>query len=63
MTEKNVGTPLKKSVKLEVVEAESGKPGFGWEMSTETKEALEEIEDNVRNALQRSGTLIVGTPS
>lgn len=58
MTDKKIGTLLESKVAHVIVEAQSGKPGFGWELKEETRREIEELEDNVRNAEHKSGMLM-----
>ncbi len=49
--------------KISVKEIESdGKrvPGLGWKVSKQTLREIDEIEDNIRSAEQKSGMLLMG---
>lgn len=49
--------------KISVKEIESdGKrvPGLGWKVSKQTRREIDEIEDNIRSAEQKSGMLLMG---
>ncbi len=35
-------------------------PGLGWKVSDQTRSEIDEIEDNIRSAEQKSGMLLMG---
>lgn len=53
------GKPLERPSPPEI-HLEPGDPGFGWEMSEETKRKIEEIENNTRQAMANAHKVIVG---
>lgn len=40
--------------------ADDSRPGLGWELSEDTRRAIEEIDANIRAAEQMSGQLVAG---
>lgn len=60
MPTKPFGEPLHRPAPREVVSTDGIRPGLGWEVSTETRREIEEIEANSRAAEQQSGSVVFG---
>ena len=62
MNQKRFGEPLRRTAVQEIVSvpSEQRSPGLGWEISTEAREEIEKIEENIRLAEQRSGSIVIG---
>ena len=60
MSKERLGSPLPHEG-LEPVPHEAGskEPGFGWVLGDASKRAIEAVEENLRSAEQRTGSVIL----
>jgi hypothetical protein len=59
MATKRIGEPVPSIPVEEIVADHDDMPGLGWKVSEETQREIEEIEENIRLAEQRIGSLVI----
>lgn len=56
----NVAMDIDLDIEVQRTTDEARVPGLGWTLPEETRQAMKEIDENIRTAEQMSGNIFVG---
>lgn len=60
MSQSTLGSPLEQVALAELSDQEKSQVNFSWELDSESKKRIEEIERHIRLAEHQSGRILVG---